>query len=112
MADGHGEQWRCQGKGSSSSCKQGKDCQQVDQFSPEAIHTASKERTAGFRVFLFVTFADMEHEAEGRGQYQIEAPRDRTPVEQRIGGSPVLDTAHLADPVFACIQNPFTKRVE
>ena len=54
----------------------------------------------------------MEHEAEGHGQDHIKAPGDRSPVEQGVGGSPVLDGAQVGDVVLAGIQHPFTEGIE
>ena len=95
IADGTCQKRCRQGEGCGGSGEEREDCDQVDQLSGPAIHTVSQNRTAGFGVFLAGAFADMEHEAERCGQHQIKAPRDRSPVEQRVSGSPLMYRSHF-----------------
>ena len=88
------------------------DSDEVDDSSSPAIHTVAEERSTGLRIFLFFPVADMEHESESDRENHIESPRDRTPVKQRIGGSPVLNRAHLCDMWVGGIEHPFTAGVK
>ena len=54
----------------------------------------------------------MKHKAEGDGEYQIECPRDRTPVEQRVGAGPGLHGTELCDMRIVRVKDPFTEGVK
>ena len=55
---------------------------------------------------------DMKHEAEAHGEHQVERPRDRTPVEERVGAGPGLHRAHLGDMRVVGVEDPLTEGVE
>ena len=108
LADRGGEQRRGQGEGGGGACQQGEDSHQVYELPPEPVYPAAQKGAAGFRVFLLVSSPHMEHKAKGDCQNQIKAPGDRSPVEKRVGGGPVLHIPHLGDPGFSRVQDPFT----
>ena len=61
----------------------------------------AEDRAAGFGIFLAVTLAYMEHEAECNSKYEIESPWNQAPVEDRIGTCPVpVSYTHLAGAVY------------
>ena len=72
----------------------------------------SEDRAAGFGVFLFMAAAHMKHEAKGSGEHDIEAPRDRTPVKERVCARPVLNTAHFCQMRVIGVENPLTQGVK
>ena len=47
------------------------------------------------KVFLASSLSHMQHKAECHRQHQIEAPRDKAPMEQGIHPRPVLNAAHF-----------------
>ena len=53
-----------------------------------------------------------KHEAEAHGEHQVERPRDRTPVEERVGAGPGLHRAHLGDMRVVGVEEPLTEGVE
>ena len=87
-------------------------CQKVNDSASPAIGVLAQNRAAGFRVFLAGSFSYMQHKAECYRQHQIEAPRDKAPMEQGIYPCPVLNAAHLCQMGVGCIQHPFRKRVK
>ena len=54
----------------------------------------------------------MEHEAEGDSQNDVKAPWNRTPVEQWVNRSPVLNGTHLRNMRLICIKHPLTERIK
>ena len=86
--------------------------QQVNDATCPAIGVLAQNRAAGFRVFLAGSFSYVQHKAECYRQHQIEAPRDKAPMEQGIYPCPVLNAAHLCQMGVGCIQHPFRKRVK
>ena len=93
----------CHTEGCRRSRKQGKYRQQINDSSCPAIRMFSKDRAAGFGVFLAVSFSHMEHETKCHRQYQIKSPRDKAPVKQRIDTSPLLDASHFLQMRIGCI---------
>ena len=59
-----------------------------------------------------MTASYMKHKAEGDSEYQIERPRDRTPVEQRVGAGPGLHGTELCDMRIVRVKDPFTEGVK
>ena len=80
-ADGRGKKRGRQGKGGRRSRQQGKDSTEVDKPAGETVHFTPKQGAAGFGIFLFGSFAHMEHKAKGNCQNQVKTPGNRTPVE-------------------------------
>ena len=56
--------------------------------------------------------AHMKHEAKGSGEHDIEAPRDRTPVKERVRARPVLNTSHFRQMRVIGVENPLTQGVK
>ena len=54
----------------------------------------------------------MEHETKGHGQNDVKAPGNRTPVEQRIGGRPVLHGSHVRNVRLAGVEHPLAQGVK
>lgn len=107
-----GHQRSRQSKGCCGSCEERKERQKVDELSGNTVYPVSEQCAAGFRVFLLMTASYMKHKAEGDSEYQIERPRDRTPVEQRVGAGPGLHGTHLGDMRIVRVKDPLTERVE
>ena len=108
-----GRHERCRdAKGRRRAGQQREHRQQVDDAARQAVGMLAQQRPAGFRILLAAALADMEHKAEGHSQHQIEAPRDKAPMEQGIYPCPVLNAAHLCQMGVGCIQHPFRKRVK
>ena len=59
-----------------------------------------------------MTASHMKQKAEGDGEYQIECPRDRTPVEQWVGAGPGLHGTKLCDMRIVRVKDPFTEGVK
>ena len=104
-----GHQRSCQGKCCCGSGKEREERQKVDELSWNAVHLVSKERAACLRVFLLVAAPYMKHKAEAHGEHQVERPRDRTPVEERVGAGPGLHRAHLGDMRVVGVEDYETK---
>ena len=102
----------CYAESSGCTRQQSKHRQQVNDATCPAIGVLAQNRAAGFRVFLAGSFSYMQHKAECYRQHQIEAPRDKAPMEQGIYPCPVLNAAHLCQMGVGCIQHPFRKRVK
>ena len=54
----------------------------------------------------------MDHKAECNRKHDIKAPRDRSPVEKRVGGRPFLHAAHHFHLRLIGIQRPFAQRIK
>ncbi len=106
------EQRSRNGKGGGGSSEKRKYSKKVNESPREAIRVAAKQRAAGLRVLLPCPFPHVEHEAEGDGQYEVEAPWNRTPVEERKGTGPVHATAELGGMRILPVEYPFTERVK
>lgn len=85
---------------------------QVDHTPQNSIYPASQQGAAGFREFLLITAADMDHKAECNREHDIKAPRDRSPVEKRVSGRPFLHAAHHFHLRFIGIQRPLAQRIK
>lgn len=80
---------------------------------PKTPSTRLPSRGAeGFREFLLITAADMDHKAECNREHDIKAPRDRSPVEKRVSGRPFLHAAHHFHLRFIGIQRPLAQRIK
>ena len=106
------KQRRRQRKRCGRTCKQSKNCNQVDCAPPAALNAVAQQRAAGLRELLFIAAADMYHKAESDSQNYIEAPCDRPPMEQRICGRPFLHAAHHLYLRFVRVQRPLAERVK
>ena len=91
---------------------QGEDGQDVDQLAGGLVRPAAQQGAAGFGELLLGHAADMDHEAETCGQHGVEAPRDGAPVEEGIGGGPILHGTQGGDPGFLGVKHPFAERIE
>ena len=89
--------------------KRAKTASRIDQSAKKSVGVFAEDRAAGFGIFLAVTLAYMEHEAECNSKYEIESPWNQAPVEDRIGTCPVLDASQFCDMRVRCIQDPFRK---
>ena len=72
----------------------------------------SKDRTASLWILLTVSFSHMKHKAKSNGQHEIESPRNKAPMEQRIYACPILNTSHFCQMRISRIQHPFRERIE
>ena len=54
----------------------------------------------------------MDHKAKGHRHHHIKAPGNRPPVEQRIGGSPILNRAHGSQVRLPSVQHPLAEGVK
>ena len=112
VVDDAGHQRGGHAEGGGGSRQQGEHRQQVDDPPGPAVGVFAQNGAAGFGIFLAAALADMEHEAEGRCQHQIEPPGDKAPVEQREHPRPFLNAAQLLNVGVGGVENPLREGVE
>ncbi len=54
----------------------------------------------------------MDHETEGDGQDDVEAPGNGAPVKQRVGAGPVLLGTHFQNMGFIGVEHPLAQGIE
>ena len=99
-------------EGGGGAGQQGEEGEEVDDPAQETVRPAADDGTAGLRVPLAAAAADMEHEAEGDSQHQIEGPGNEAPVKERKNPGPVRDGAQLRQVGTGGVHDPFGEGIE